>query len=81
MIPKKCPNYEQNKAECPCEFTDCPRLGFCCECLRYHRAQGETTACEREMGLRLPEATPAPAAEEGLEAEPFRLINYADCAG
>jgi hypothetical protein len=82
MIPKKCPNLERNRADCPCEYVDCPRLGFCCECLRYHHAQGEPTACEKETGIKLPPAVPGPSvAEEETEPRPFRLIHYADCAG
>jgi hypothetical protein len=80
MIPKKCPNYERNLEECPCEYDDCPRKGFCCECIRYHHAAGEPTACESKTGVTV-SATPLDSPESGLEDEPFRLINYADCAG
>ena len=83
MIPKKCPNLERNREDCPCEHTDCPRRGFCCECIRYHHAMGEPTACEKKAGLG-PPASPGPPVEEQAPEEPeegFRLIHYADCAG
>jgi len=87
MIPKKCPNLERNREECPCEYDDCPRKGFCCECIRYHHAMGELTACEKK-NLTCVEPV-APAGDEARpvdearpeEAPPFRLTNYAACAG
>ena len=81
MIPKKCPNIERNLETCPCTCTDCPRRGFCCECIRYHRAQGELTACQEKAGLRLPETVPVESDAEPGQAEPFRLLNFAECAG
>jgi len=40
-----CQNRDDNLAQCPCTWPDCPRKGICCECLRYHLAQGELPAC------------------------------------
>lgn len=42
---KSCPNLEENKKNCPCTYEACSRKGMCCECLRYHLAHGELSAC------------------------------------
>lgn len=36
---------EQNLADCPCSYPDCPRKGKCCECVIHHRRKGEIPAC------------------------------------
>ncbi|HEC62778.1 MAG TPA: hypothetical protein ENI38_00055 [Candidatus Acetothermia bacterium] len=41
----ECQNREANLAGCPCTWPTCSRKGICCECLRYHLAQGELPAC------------------------------------
>ncbi|HML68906.1 MAG TPA: DUF6485 family protein [Clostridia bacterium] len=33
-----------NAATCPCTYA-CKRHGKCCECVAYHRADGEFPAC------------------------------------
>lgn len=33
-----------NAVTCPCTY-DCSRHGKCCECVSYHRANGEFPAC------------------------------------
>ena len=35
---------EANKSLCNCTFS-CSRKGVCCECLSYHRGQGQFPAC------------------------------------
>ena len=37
----------ENKKNCPCKATDCPRHGMCCECVAHHRAAGNLPACLR----------------------------------
>jgi len=36
---------EQNKQNCNCTYEPCSRKGICCECLHYHRQQGQLPAC------------------------------------
>ena len=38
-------NIEQNKKICNCSYEPCPRKGICCQCLHYHRKQGQLPAC------------------------------------
>jgi hypothetical protein len=38
-------NQEQNKATCTCTYEPCPRKGICCECIAYHRENGEMPGC------------------------------------
>jgi len=33
-----------NAATCPCTYP-CPRRGKCCECVAYHRGNGEFPGC------------------------------------
>jgi len=40
-----CPNFAENKQNCPCKSEDCPRKGWCCKCVAHHRASGGRTAC------------------------------------
>jgi hypothetical protein len=42
---KNCPNQKQNLANCNCSYTPCGRKGICCECISYHRKNGELSAC------------------------------------
>ncbi len=42
---RKCPNREENLKRCNCTYTPCSKKGICCECIAYHRAQGELPAC------------------------------------
>ncbi|MDD5308634.1 MAG: DUF6485 family protein [Deltaproteobacteria bacterium] len=41
---KEC-SQKNNSAQCTCTYEPCPRKGFCCECLTYHRRNGEIPAC------------------------------------
>lgn len=41
----ECANKAENLKDCPCTYEPCPRKGMCCECLRYHLAQNELSAC------------------------------------
>ncbi len=34
-----------NERECACTYPSCPRRGNCCECVSYHREQGELPGC------------------------------------
>jgi len=36
---------EKNKQACNCSYEPCSRKGICCECLHYHRRNGELPAC------------------------------------
>ena len=36
---------EENKKNCACTYSSCPRQGMCCECIAYHRANGEIPGC------------------------------------
>ncbi len=36
---------EANKRHCTCTYSSCERKYRCCECLHYHRRQGELPAC------------------------------------
>jgi len=35
----------ENKKDCSCTYEPCPRKGLCCECVAYHRANGEIPGC------------------------------------
>lgn len=34
-----------NKQQCNCSYDPCSRKGICCECITYHRKNGELPAC------------------------------------
>lgn len=36
---------EENLANCPCSYPDCPRKGKCCDCVAHHREKGGIPAC------------------------------------
>ena len=36
---------DKNLARCNCSYEPCSRKGVCCECVAYHRSQGELPAC------------------------------------
>jgi hypothetical protein len=38
-------NKENNKKNCPCTYTSCPRRGLCCECIKHHVNNDELPAC------------------------------------
>ena len=38
-------NKNSNLTNCNCTYEPCPRKGVCCECVAYHRANGELPAC------------------------------------
>jgi len=42
---KSCPNQKQNLANCNCSYVPCSRKGICCECISYHRKNGQIPAC------------------------------------
>ncbi|MBE6412129.1 MAG: cytosolic protein [Opitutales bacterium] len=35
---------EENKKRCKCSYA-CPRVGFCCECVKHHLAKRQVPAC------------------------------------
>lgn len=35
----------QNLTKCNCTYEPCPRKGICCQCIEYHRKNGELPAC------------------------------------
>jgi hypothetical protein len=40
-----CPQKKENLKGCNCTYSSCSRKGKCCECLAYHRDNGEFPAC------------------------------------
>jgi len=34
-----------NLSYCSCTYEPCPRKGICCECVKYHRENGEIPGC------------------------------------
>jgi len=38
-------NKSQNLSHCNCTYEPCSRKGLCCECIAYHRRNGELPAC------------------------------------
>ena len=42
---KSCPNQKQNLVNCNCSYNPCSRKGICCECVLYHRKNGQLPAC------------------------------------
>ena len=41
---KEC-NQEKNIKNCTCSYEPCSRKGICCECIAYHRKNGELPGC------------------------------------
>ncbi len=42
---KNCSNQKQNLVNCNCSYHPCSRKGICCECVLYHKSQGQIPAC------------------------------------
>lgn len=38
-------NKSRNMDNCTCTYEPCPRKGVCCECVAYHRRNGELPGC------------------------------------
>jgi hypothetical protein len=38
-------NIKANIEKCSCTYEPCSRKGKCCECVTYHRSQGELPGC------------------------------------
>ncbi|MFA5374380.1 MAG: DUF6485 family protein [Dehalococcoidia bacterium] len=38
-------NVKSNMEKCSCTYEPCSRKGKCCECITYHRRQGELPGC------------------------------------
>ncbi|MFH1394617.1 MAG: DUF6485 family protein [Candidatus Omnitrophota bacterium] len=36
---------QTNKKICNCSYEPCARKGLCCDCLHYHRKNGQLPAC------------------------------------
>lgn len=41
----ECPQMERNKTYCNCSYSPCSKKYRCCDCLHYHRKNGELPAC------------------------------------
>ena len=41
----ECKNYQKNLDVCTCTYSGCSRKGTCCECIAYHRSNGEVPGC------------------------------------
>ena len=42
---EKCPNIEDNLKFCTCTYGACNKKGLCCQCIAYHRKNGEIPGC------------------------------------
>jgi hypothetical protein len=42
---KICLNLAENLKYCTCTYTSCGKRGLCCECIAYHRKNGEIPGC------------------------------------
>lgn len=40
-----CTNKSKNMEMCNCSYSACDKTGICCECLHYHRKNGQLPAC------------------------------------
>ena len=38
-------NKSNNVKNCTCTYSPCSRKGLCCECVAYHRKNGELPGC------------------------------------
>lgn len=38
-------NESKNMKNCNCSYEPCPRKGYCCDCVTYHRTKGQLPAC------------------------------------
>lgn len=36
---------DENKINCTCTYTSCSNRGVCCDCVRFHRENGEIPGC------------------------------------
>lgn len=36
---------EKNRENCSCSYTSCNKRGMCCDCVAYHRSNGEIPGC------------------------------------
>jgi len=36
---------DTNNASCTCTYASCSKHGKCCQCVQYHRANGELPGC------------------------------------
>ncbi|MCM8821490.1 MAG: DUF6485 family protein [Candidatus Omnitrophica bacterium] len=41
----KCVNRDVNIKNCSCTYISCGKRGMCCECVSYHRKNGEIPGC------------------------------------
>ncbi|MCX7704769.1 MAG: DUF6485 family protein [bacterium] len=41
----KCVNKDENISNCTCSYVSCDRRGICCECVAYHRRNGQIPGC------------------------------------
>ncbi|WP_371366554.1 hypothetical protein SRRS_08640 [Sporomusa rhizae] len=41
----QCPNLKINERDCTCPKKECPRHGYCCECVANHRKLGAPPLC------------------------------------
>ena len=48
MTRKECVNKYENEQDCPCDEVNCERHGVCCECIKYHKENGDKPACLRK---------------------------------
>ena len=40
-----CANQKTNAADCACTYMSCSHRGKCCQCVSFHRANGELPGC------------------------------------
>ncbi len=41
----ECVRFSNNMKHCPCTYEPCEKKGHCCECISYHKENGELPAC------------------------------------
>ena len=44
VMPRPCVQ-DKNIRNCGCTYHDCTRKGLCCECISFHKANGELPGC------------------------------------
>lgn len=45
MARDACPMQDVNNDFCTCTYSGCPRHGWCCQCVQYHRKKDQIPAC------------------------------------
>ncbi|MHC4663885.1 MAG: hypothetical protein ACYS8W_19655 [Planctomycetota bacterium] len=64
---KDCKHKDKHAEDCPCVKLNpgCPRIGICCECIRFHRAMKEEPECVKQIVKQIAEERTGKTAETG----------------